>query len=399
MPDFNYRAVDKNGHTVKAALFADNEMQLDRQLKEIGYWLIESSILTKKNLPRNIKVSRLELIEFCTSMAAMLGAGISIIDAMTTMVEETDNPGFQYILEDLSLNVSAGNTLVSAMSKHPGVFPEQMRNLINAAEYSGNLVEAFKDCAGHLEWTDQLVKDIKQVSLYPTIILVVVGTFILLLFSFVVPKFASLLLSIDVSLPLITQIVLNISDFTKQYWYLFLIIPFISIKSVKYANQRSESFALFLDRLKLKLPVFGEVIHMLSLSRFTHNMAILTRSGVPILQSLELCRDLVGNRVISRAIRDAEIAVNEGRVMSAVFREYAVFPPMLLRMLVVGEESGTMEQSMEHISSRYDTEIPRRIKKIMALMEPIIMVFLIAVVGCVAMAIFLPLMKLMGGVV
>ncbi|MFK8066680.1 MAG: type II secretion system F family protein [Gammaproteobacteria bacterium] len=398
MPDYNYRAVDKNGHSVKGVLFAENEKSLDVQLKDIGHWLIDASILNKRNLPRKIKVSRTELIEFCTSMAALQGAGIGIVDAITTMVEETENIGFEHVLEDLSLNISAGNTLVSAMSKHPDVFPEQMRNLINAAEYSGNLTEAFRDAANHLAWTDQLIKDVKQVSLYPTIVLVVVGTFILLLFSFVVPKFADLLLSVNVSLPLVTQIVLNISDFTKEFWYVFFIVPYLLIKVVKLINQRSEKFAFAMDRLKLKLPVFGEVLHMLSLSRFSHNMAILTRSGVPILQSLQLCRDLVGNRVISRAIEDAEIAVNQGRVMSDVFKQYSVFPPMLLRMMVVGEETGTMEQSMLHISARYDDEIPRKIKKIMGLLEPMIMVFLIAVVGTVAMAIFMPLMKLLGSV-
>ena len=398
MPEFHYRAVDNTGKQHKGILAAQDETHLEYQLKEIGFWLIDAFKATKKNKPRKISVSRAELIEFCTSMSAMLGSGISIVDSLNSILEETDNPGFEHVLDDISVNITAGNTLVSALKKYPDVFPDQMCNLINAAEYSGNLVEAFKDVAEYLQWMDKLIKDIKQVSLYPTIVLVVVGTFILLLFSFVVPKFTALLTSVDVALPLITEVVLNISDIAKQYWYLFAIIPYGLIKLTQFLINRSEKLALASDKIKLKLPIFGQVIHMLSLSRFTHNMAILIRSGVPILQSLELCRDLVGNRVIAGAIRDAELAVNQGRTMSEVFRNYSVFPPTLLRMLIVGEETGTMERSLEHISSRYDDEIPRRITKIMGILEPMVMVILIGVVGTVAMAIFLPLMKLMGSV-
>lgn len=398
MPDFNYRAVDKTGKNVNGILYADNEFELDNQLKNIGYWLIEFSVVNKKKLPVKIKVSRLELIEFCTTMSALLHAGIGIIDCIKSVIEEVDNPGFSHVLEDIALNISAGNTLVSSMQKHPEVFPEQMCNLINAAEYSGNLVEAFKDVAAYLEWTDRLIKDIKQVSLYPSIIFIVVCCFILLLFSFVVPKFTILFDSIDVELPLITQIVVNVSDFSKQYWYLFLLIPFVIYKLIAYAANRFDGFSFFLDKLKLKIPIFGAVIHMLCLSRFSHNMAVLIRSGIPILQCLELCRDLTGNKVVSAAIRDAELAVNEGRTVSEVFKTHSVFPPTLLRMIVVGEETGTMEQSFNHVSARYDDEIPRRIKKIMGIIEPTIIISLVIIVGAVAMAIFLPLMKLMGSV-
>ena len=398
MPEFHYRAIDKSGKSHKGILAAEDESHLEIQLQEIGYWLVDAFRATKKNKPRRIKISRAELIEFCTSMAAMLGAGISITDALNSIKEETHNPGFEHVLDDISINITAGNTFVSAISKYPDIFPTQMCNLINAAEYSGNLVEAFKDVSEYLIWLDKLIKDIKQVSLYPVMVLSIVGCFILLLFSFVVPKFTELLTSVDVALPLITEIVLAISDITKQYWYLFLLIPYVVMKILRVAVKQSTTLAHAIDSIKLKLPIFGEVIHMLSLSRFTHNMAILIRSGVPVLQSLELCRDLVGNRVVSSAIRDAELAVNQGRTMSEVFRTHSVFPPTLLRMIIVGEETGTLEKSLEHISDRYDDEIPRRITKIMGILEPLIMVFLIGIVGSVAMAIFLPLMKLMGSV-
>ncbi|MDT0595478.1 type II secretion system F family protein [Glaciecola petra] len=398
MPEYNYKAVDQNGKQHSASCYALDETSLEGELKEKGYWLIDATKTKKNRKNTKVKVTRPMLIEFCISMSAMLGSGIGIVEAIQSVLEESDNEGFQTVLRDIADNITAGNTLVSALEQYPSVFPEQMCNLINAAEYSGNLVEAFKEISDYLQWTESLVKDVKQVSLYPTIVLIVVGIFILVLFTFVVPKFTELLMSVNVPLPLITQVVIGISDTVQAYWYLFLLMPFCLFKCSQFCIRRFSHLALFADRVKLKLPIFGEVIKMLCLSRFTHNMAILTRSGIPILQSLSLCRNLVGNRVISDAILEAQSAVNQGRTMTEVFKSYAVFPPTLLRMMVIGEETGSLERSLNHISDRYDDEIPRKIKKIMGIMEPMIMVMLIGIVGTVVVAIFMPLMSLMGSV-
>lgn len=398
MPEFSYKAIDKSGKQVTSFRYATDEASLENSLKSDGYWLIDASKASKTRKKVKVKVTRPMLIEFCISMSAMLGSGIGIVEAIHSVVEESDSEGFQTVLRDVAENIKSGNTLVSALEQYPNVFPEQMCNLINAAEYSGNLVEAFKEISDYLQWTEGLVKDVKQVSLYPTIVLIVVGMFILFLFTFVVPKFTALLNSVNVPLPLITEVVITISDTVQAYWYLFIIVPFGLVKLSQFCIKRFSHLALIADRIKLNLPIFGEVIKMLCLSKFTHNMAILTRSGIPILQSLSLCRNLVGNKVIADAILEAEAAVNQGRTMSEVFRSYSVFPPTLLRMMVIGEETGSLEKSLNHISGRYDDEIPRRIKKIMGILEPMIMVMLIGIVGTVVMAIFMPLMSLMGNV-
>lgn len=398
MQEFQYQAVDSAGKQYKGMLVATDEHNLESQLQEMGYWLVDAIKLKKKKTFSKIVVKRHELMDFCLSMAAMLDAGIGIVDSIDTINEEMDNDSFKHLLHDISSNVVSGQPLEYCLKKYPQVFPNQMCSLINAAEYSGNLVEAFKDVADYLQWLDKLIKDVKQVSMYPTIVLIVVSIFILFLFSFVVPQFTELLLSVNVALPLITQVVVAISDATKEYWYLFIGVPIVLFKIIQFAIKRSEPLALMSDKIKLGMPIFGDVIRMLCLSRLTHNMAILTRSGVPLLQSLNLCRDLVGNRVIVKAIIEAEEAVNQGRTMSGVFRAHTVFPPTLLRMVVVGEETGTIEKSFDHISQRYDDEIPRRITKIIGILEPLIMVSLIAIVGTVVIAVFLPLMALMGSI-
>ncbi len=398
MPDYNYRAIDKSGHAVEGTMTASSENRLDELLRDTGYWLVESRSAALDKSPKRVRVTRKELIDFCSAMSAMLSAGISLADSFRTMGEGHPNPGFLHILEDLTIHVESGHTVFDSMENHKDVFPEQMRNLVKAGEFSGNLPDAFKDLQHHLEWTDRLVSTIKQVSTYPIIVLIVVILFVLLLFTFVVPKFAQILLTLNIPLPAITRIVMSIGDFAIEYWWVIIGLPIVLSLIMRAAYRKSEQFATAFDHLKLNLPVFGDISRMITLSRFSHNMAVLIRSGIPLLQALELSKGLVGNRIVASAIQGAEIAVNEGRRMSDAFKDHAVFSPMMLRMLAIGEESGQLELALAHVSSRFDEEIPVQVKRIFSILEPTIMLVLISIVGLVAMAIFLPLMSLMGGI-
>ena len=399
MATFQYRAVDSTGASVTGSMAAEDKTHLDRLLMDIGYWLIEADTADKAHKkPVGAKVSRRELIELCSAMTAMLEAGVPIIEAMNTMSRESTNVGFKRVLEDLTLNIEAGTSLTEAMARHPKVFGAQITNIVKAGEYSGNLATSFREVMLHLEWVDSLVADLKQVSIYPMMVLITVGMFVLLLFGFVVPTFAELLEEVGMRLPLITRLVISAGDFVKAYWWIILGLPIALTIAYRAARKTSYHFAYAADKFKLGLPIFGDLLRMISLSRLAHNMAMLMRSGVAMLQALELCRDLVGNLVVERAVREAELAVNDGKTVSSAFREFEIFTPMLMRMIVVGEETGTMDKSLDHISARFDDEIPRRIKRLMSLMEPLIILGLIALVGTVALAIFLPFMELLGGI-
>lgn len=399
MPAFRYRAVDRQGDAVVGTMDAENLVSLEQVLMNLGYWLIDANPASSQKVTSGkARVNRRELIEFCSAMSAMLDAGIPIIDAMQTVAEETDNPGFRAVLKDLALNIEAGVSLTGALERHPKVFGAQLTNIVNAGEFSGNLGTAFSEVMRYLEWTDKVISDVKQVSIYPASVLVAVSLFVLLLFGFVVPTFATLLEELDMALPLVTVVVMSAGDFVAAYWYLIIGVPLITLFALRFAYRHSDNAALAIDRAKLRLPIFGDLLRQVALSRFSHNMSMLIRSGVPMLKALDLTRDIVGNRLIAAAVAEAEVAVNEGQTMSAALRRYAVFTPMLMRMLVIGEETGSMEKALDHISARFDDEIPRRIKRIMSLLEPTIIICLIALVGTVALAIFLPFMELLGGI-
>ena len=398
MPSFRYRAVDRTGIDVNGTLQARDPLDLERLLRDIGYWLIEAQPCRDSTsaAPPRIKNARRELIELFSAMAAMLDAGVPIIEAIETMAEESGNQVLRKVLRDLALNVKAGVGLGEALERHPQLFTRQMTHLVKAGEFSGNLPQSFHECARYLEWVDGLLAQLKQVSIYPAAVLTAVGLFVLLLFGFVVPTFAAILAELDRGLPLVTRLVLSAGDFVKSFWWLLLGVPIALALAVREGRNRSTAFELWVDQRLLALPVIGDIQRMVGLARFAHTMAMLLRAGVPVLQALGLTRDLAGNRVIADAIRQAEVAVSEGQNMTAAFARAELFSPMLQRMLVVGETTGTLDRSLAHVAQRFDQEIPRRIKRLISLLEPAIVLGLIALVGVVALAIFLPFMDLLG---
>lgn len=398
MPDYYYRAVNKTGETVDGNLNVETESLLEIQLKEAGWWLIEVKTKVQQSKKQKVKVTRVELIEFFNNLLIMTQAGITVSAAIAAQVEECENEGFTHVLEDIKFQLESGNSLLVALQRHPKIFPEQACNLIKAGEFSGNLDNSFEDLANHLEWVDNLVRDVKQASVYPVIVTFAVMGLIGLLFSFVVPRFKKIFDSLEIKLPAITQAVIDIGDFTHDYWWL-IILCVASIAAIfKFGPRYSEKFANGLDQLKLDIPVFGKLNSLIVMSRFTHNFSLLLKAGVPIMDALEMCRGLVNNRIMEDAIRDAEEAVSSGRTVSQGLKGHVVVTPIVLRMMMVGEQTGRLDSSMAHISKRFDNEIPRVIKKVFAFMEPAIMVILIGVVGTVTMAIFLPLLSIMSGI-
>lgn len=399
MSEYIYRAIDGKGQSIDGIMTADNQNELDSSLQKMGYWLIDASEKNnKKKVFGKEKVSRKELIDFFNSLHAMLAAGIPIATAILSIAEETTDEGFSRVLRDILINVEAGNTLDESMQKHSHIFSAQIINLIKAGEYAGNLETACEDISNHLEWVDSILADIKQASIYPIIVLIAVLGLVFLMFFFVVPKFSKIFDSLNLELPLLTQVVVRIGEFTTAYWWVILTLPVIIFFLLKNAPKHIPSLALFLDKIKLDIPVFGNLNRMTTQSRFCHNMGLLLKAGVPIIEALSLSRGLVGNLLMEHAISEAEIAVNEGRKMSEALREYNVISPIVLRMMIVGEETGQLDKSLEYASQRFDKEVPRQIKKVFSILEPMIMMTLILIVGLIGGAVFLPMFSMMSGI-
>lgn len=408
MPEYQYRAVDAGGKGIRGVMSAANEAALETSLLKNGHWLVEArkqgSVAALSNAlegrsagSRKIRareVKRRVLIDFCLQTSSLLEAGVSLLEALKTMADDASEPYFQQALGEVVADVEGGEHLHAAMEQHPKLFPQQIVSMIKAGEQSGTLPESFNELAKYLEWLDGLVGDIRQATIYPATILVVLVLFVTVLYTFVVPKFVTLLNTMKVALPLPTVVVIYVSDIFARYWWLFVIIALAVPVARGIMYKRSERFALAWDGMKLKLPVLGEMNRMFAISRFTQNFSTLFKAGIPILQALDLCKGLVGNKVMEKAMAEAKVDVEAGMMMSETFRRHDIFPPMVLRMLAVGEATSEIGRSLDNVSRHYSQEIPRRLKKVFAIMEPAILLVLIGIVGFTALAIFMPILSI-----
>lgn len=377
---------------------ADSEHALEQKLREIGYWLIDAKEQGARRNTRIASVPRRELIDFFSGMSSLMDAGIPMAEAISAMAEETEHASLRAILEDVSVNVQSGQELSSSFEKYPKVFPNQLCKLIRAGEYGGNLVETFSDLTAHLEWTDQIVADIRQASVYPTVILAAVAGLIALMFIVVVPKFASIFSELELELPALTRAVVGLGEAARHYWWAAIGAGTGLYFGSGLARRRSRKLDLAIDRIKLRIPVFGRIISLLVQSQFVHNLGLMLKAGVPIIDALTLTQGVSNNRVMDAAIADAQAQVQRGGRISDALRAHSVVSSLTLRMIVVGEDSGKLDESLLQVSRRFDAEIPRQIKRVFAIIEPAITLTLVGIVGLVAASIFLPMFSLATGI-
>ncbi|HBP86838.1 MAG: type II secretion system F family protein [Nitrospira sp.] len=402
MANFRYRAVNAQGNPIEGEMTAPDLFQLERQLQDMGLWLVRTLESKPKSVTRTGKkrgrVKSRDLMEFSTHMFTLLEAGIPLTQALKSLSMETPNLHLRATLQAIYQQVEAGNTLHDAMKQHPRIFPPQITNLVHAGEDSGTLTETFKELERYLDWLDQIRGDVRQATIYPSIVMVAVIGLLVLLFTFVIPRFVPILEGLHVPLPTITIIVIALSELFVGSWWLWssciLLVPMAWIVGRTYVP----GFAHWRDRMILQLPVLGELIRMLTLSKFVQNFAVLYRAGIPVLQCLQLCQNLVGNSVMERALQDTQRSVSEGSTINESLSRHPVIPPMVIQMISVGEATGTLPNTLMNVANYYNREIPRRIKKVFGILEPLITLGLIGIVGIVALALFMPMMSLMGGI-
>jgi type IV pilus assembly protein PilC len=405
MPVFNFQAIDREGKAFSGQMPAVSEVALEQKLSETGIWLIDARMQASKveDQAKGSKrgwfdkgVTRRQIIDFCTLMTFQCKVGVPLLQALDVARQDCENPYFAKVLGGMQKNIEAGMLSYEAMERYPQVFTPHFISVIRAGETSGKLPEAFHDLREYLEWVDRVLAEVRQASLYPAITATVVSGFVIGLFIFVIPRFAELLNSVNAKLPLLTEMVFGLSDLLKGSWYIWLLVLPVLIISTLVARRYSRKVERAIDRAKLSMPVFGPLNTMLAISRFTHNLAILYGSGIPIINALELCRGLTGSILVEEAVVAVSESVKSGATLSEAIRKHAIFPPLLVRMVVMGETTGNLDRALQNVSDYYNEIIPRRIKKIVTIIEPAMTLFLIGLVGMVALSIYLPILSLMG---
>lgn len=395
MSVYHYRAYNAAGQTVSGELEADGLLTVETRLRNIGLWLLEAKegegIVTAESSRLTIK--RGDLVGFFVQISLLLRAGITLPSALDRLAEDFKDTKLGLVITTLRDKVAIGLPLHQAMASYPRVFSLETMAIVHAGEVSGRLPEVFESLTSYYEWLDGLIGEIRQALIYPLMVMGASMALVVMLFTFVVPKFVSLLTDLSLQVPLLTRIVMWISNLLVHGWPVLLIVIVGVPVGFKLAL-RSPAFGCAFDEALMKLPIFGPLIGMFALSRFTNNLGMLYRAGIPLLRGIEICSKLVGNRAIERALGEVHRGVLEGTPLSKCLAGQPIFPQTLVTMIATGETSGTLDFALKSVSDYYNKIIPRRIKIVFAIFDPVMMISLIAVVGVVALAVILPILQL-----
>jgi len=396
MPIFKYRVRDKSGNAVVGTIDALNIQMAGDQLYNLGYLPISIeeqgqaiSFNLSDLLMRFQKVKLEELIIFSQQLSTLYKAGLPLLTGLDSIAQQVKNKKFKMILEQVRKQIEGGSTLHGATSKYPEVFSTVYVNMVRAGETSGMLGESLDRFISFSDREITTRQRVKEATRYPKIVTLSLSIAFLVLVAFIIPRFAQIFAQFNTPLPLPTRIMIGINDIFQSYWYLVLGAIFgIPILLKHYL--RTERGRYFWDRLKMRIPVFGSLFLKIALSRFAYTFAMLNRSGIPILQTLEITSATINNIMLSQAVEEISRNIREGRSLADSMKETQMFTPLIIQMVSVGESSGTLDSMLMRITEYYDIEVDNTIKKISAYIEPFLTLFLGVVVLFLALAVFLP---------
>jgi type IV pilus assembly protein PilC len=390
MPQFTYTARSTTGELKSATIDAPNRDEVIKQLKQqrLNVVKIDEGSATKKKRGGRIKMR--DIVIFTRQFSTMINAGLPLVQALDILATQSENPALKDVTRQVVFDVESGNTVADALRKHPAAFTDLYVNMVAAGEAGGILDTILMRLAVFMEKNDALIRKVKGAMIYPSVIMSVAAIAITVLLVFVIPTFQTMFASAGIALPLPTRVVIGMSHFLKAYWYVvagILIGTFIAIKRY-YATPNGK---LVIDRTLLKAPVLGDVLRKSAVSRFTRTLGTLISSGVSILDGLEITAKTAGNRVIQDAIMESRASIAGGETIAAPLKKSQVFPPMVISMIAVGEQTGGLDEMLSKIADFYDEEVDAAVSGLLALMEPVMIVFLGVVVGGMVVAMYLPI--------
>lgn len=396
---YAYQVRDRAGKVITGTLEADNQSAVASRLKEMGYAPIsisEAKAGIKKEITipgfRRKSVKLKDLAIFSRQFATMINAGLSLIRALNILTEQTDNPELARVLTEVRNDVETGNALSTSMGKHPKVFPPLMINMTKAGEVGGFLDSVMLQVAENYEAEVRLRGKVKAAMTYPVVVFIMALLMSSGMLIFIVPTFAKMFTSLGGELPTPTKVLIILSDLLKKTGPFILVALIVGSRVIKEVKHK-EGFRNIVDPVKLKLPVFGPLFQKIALARFARNLGTMLKSGVPILQSLDIVADTTGNIVLARATRAVQESVRTGEAISAPLKDHPVFPPMVVQMMSVGEDTGALDAMLLKIAHFYDQEVEATTEALTALIEPLMIAFLGAIVGSMIIAMYMPIFK------
>lgn len=391
MPAYNYTAINEAGHKIRGEITAANDVDLEERLREIGLDLITFREMAKKQGSTRGRVRLQDLILFCLHFEQLDRAGVPVLDSIADVRDAAENPRMRDIMAGVYESVKNGALFSEALAQYPNVFDEVFVGLVSTGEKTGDLSESFTHLADHMKWTNDIRRKIKKAIRYPIGLFVLLMIVISVLMMFVVPKLVDFIISQGFDIPLHTRALIATSGFFSDYWYMILIAPPVVIVLMRILYRISEGFAYKVDALLLHLPAIGPTIRKIDMARFTHFFAVMFRSGVDVLQSLDAATKVVGNRVLRDSILTLRRSVAGGNSLTDSLRISSQFPTLVVRMFKVGEDSGNMNDALENINFFYNREVNDSVDKMVGMIQPTLTIVMGMLIFWVISAIFGPL--------
>ncbi len=393
---FVWEGTDKSGKKVKGEIAGQSDALVKALLRRQG---VNPSRVKKKPKPLlggggNKKITTKDITIFARQLATMMSSGVPLVQSFDIVGRGHENQGMQELILTIKADVEAGSTLTEALSKHPLYFNELFVNLVGAGEQAGILESILHKLAIYLEKTESLKAKIKKAMFYPIAVIVVAFIITTILMIFVVPQFAELFEGFGSALPAPTQFVVNVSEFFQSYWYIMVAAAYVGVKGTTELKRRSKPFAHAIDRYSLKAPVVGDILNKSAIARFARTLSTMFAAGTPLVESLVSVAGACGNIVYYDATMKMRDDVSTGTQLQTSMRESGLFPNMVVQMVQIGEEAGSLDQMLGKVADFYDEEVDNAVDALTSLLEPIIMAFLGVVIGGLVVAMYLPIFKM-----
>jgi len=377
MPTFLYKAVDHIGKSAQGQMEAANDIDLELRLKHMGLDLVTFRIASKRrSLFGGPSASLQDLIMFCLQLEQLTRAGVPILEGLADLRDSTPKPAFREVIGQLVSAVEGGLMISQAMAQHPKIFNHVFVSLVKAGEQTGKLAEVFDNLASTLKWQDELMAQTKKLLAYPLFVMVVVLSATAFLMTYLVPQMVGFLKNMGQEIPLQTKIMIAVSNALVNWWWAFLTAPILVIMAIAVAIKNSPEARYRFDYIKLHLPVTGEVVQKIIMARFARYFALMYQTGIPILDAIKTCQEIVGNRVVADGLERAHQQISAGESMSESFHNLGLFPPLVVRMIRVGEGTGALDASLLNISYFYDRDVRDSVEKMLKMLEPALTVVL-----------------------
>ena len=397
---YTYRVRDKAGKIVEGSLEADSTTLVANRLREMGYVPVAIDKKSTSTMSKELKIPGLggkpklkDIAVMSRQFATMINSGLSLLRALNILVEQTENKVLAKILDEVRLDVETGSSLSQALARHPKAFNRLYIAMVRAGETGGVLDSVLMQLAATIEKQVELKHKIKSAMTYPVAVFALVILIVTAMLLFIVPMFKTLYEDLGGTLPLLTRILLFVSSSVVKFFPLVILAEVGMVFAFKRWIQTTKGRAQW-DVIKLRIPIFGKLVHKTALTRFCRTLSVLLRSGVPILESLEITAETVGNTVVANAVHDVQRGVKQGESIAGPLQDHAVFPAMVVQMMAVGEETGALDEMLEKVGDFYDAEVEAMVNSLTSLLEPLLIMVMGGAVGGMVVALYMPMFNI-----